>query len=204
VDYIRGITDLPRASVLGDVQVHDSDLSWRRVDLEELVDCRRAIAGAGCCVLAERDPLQLGDVLGAPGLRWRLLVSGLSFDRRGDLRELAIELPRDARPMVQETAGFAVLVDEAPLVEIAIDCLEDGHAPCCLLDGDALRDRELERLGEAGGDLRRSRLDEAFRINAVLHSVRVARMGSDERSWISVFVHGDEYAAGHHAAINEG
>ena len=73
--------------------------------------------------------------------------------------------------------------------------------PTDLFDGDALGDRKLEPLGDVGDDLCRSRLDEARRMNAVLHGVRVARMRGNEGTWISV-VHLNEYVADHHAAIN--
>jgi hypothetical protein len=98
--------------------------------------------------------------------------------------------------------GFAALVDEAPFVEIAIDCLENGDKPTDLFDGDALNDRKLERLSEVSDDLRRAGLEKTRRMNAVLHGVRVAWMGGNERAGISFDVHSIEYAAGHHAAIN--
>ena len=70
------------------------------------------------------------------------------------------------------------------------------------MHGNTLRRRELEGLKELRLDLTRSRLDQARRVDAVPRSIRVAGMGSNEGSRITVLVHRKEYAAGDRPAIN--
>jgi len=91
--------------------------------------------------------------------------------------------------VVEEVAGLPLSVDEPALIEITIDRLEDRDAASCLVDGEPLSRRELERLRELARDLSRSRLDQAGRVNALLGRVQVARVGGDKAFRVSAFVH---------------
>jgi hypothetical protein len=113
-----------------------------------------------------------------------------------------IELPRDSCPVVQDGTRLATSIDKSALVEITIDGVEYRHAMRDLVHGNALRGRELEGANEFFLDLARSSLDQTGRVRAVSYSVRVARMGGDQRPRIAVLVHVKEYAAGHRAASN--
>ena len=113
-----------------------------------------------------------------------------------------IELPRDSGPVVQNGTRLATPVDKSALVEVTIDGVEYGSAMSNLVHGNTLRRRKLEEPKELLLDLTRPRLYQSTRVDAVARGVCVSGMGSNECSGIAVLVHGKEYAAGDHDAIN--
>lgn len=73
-----------------------------------------------------------------------MLANRLPIDRRRDFPEPVVELSSGLRPVIQETPSLSLLVHESMLVKIAVDRLENGHAPSELVDGNTLRRCELE------------------------------------------------------------
>ena len=88
-----------------------------RLKLQKLFERGQPVARAGSWVVTECDPLQLTNVLGAPG-SWRLvLASGLPLDCLRDLRKPLVELTRDARTVAEEIARLPAPIDESALIE---------------------------------------------------------------------------------------
>jgi hypothetical protein len=99
------------------------------------------------------------------------------------------ELARGPGAVVEQVAGLPLLVDEPALVELTIDRFQDRDAASGFMRGEPLGGRELERLRQLAGDLSRSRLDQARRVNALPGRVHVARLRGNEALRVSLAVH---------------